>query len=299
MKKHKLVLLVVENNDYQAEQTVSAKETAQALDVDLQIIHTEHDAVMQGDQVLKLLYNPPETRPDGILFEPVGTPLGQPARLAASTGVAWVILNREVDYVSELRRQYQTPVFCVSTDHDKVGHIQGEQMARLLPNGGEAIFIQGPSDNKAAVRRTTGMQASKPSNIELRMFRGLWTEESAYESISSWLKLHIAKETHFGLVIAQNDAMAIGARRAFEEHTAGPEHDRWLGLPFIGCDGLPNSGQAYVHRGLLAATVVIPANAGQAIKALVAALRTGEQPPETILTNVDSYPPLTLLKPRQ
>jgi hypothetical protein len=54
--------------------------------------------------------------------------------------------------------------------------------------------------------------------------------------------------------------MALGARRAFDELTTGAEHDHWLSLPFIGCDGLPKSGQAAVRRGLLEATVVIPAN---------------------------------------
>jgi len=99
-------------------------------------------------------------------------------------------------------------------------------------------------------------------------------------------------------VAGQNDAMALGARRAFQELTTEPERDRWLSLPFIGCDGLTNTGLAYVHRGLLAATIVIPANAGQAIKAMVTSLRTGQQPPECMLTSASSFPPITSLKPK-
>lgn len=298
MKKLNLALLVVENNDFQAEQTISAKEAAHECDAELQVIHTEHDAVMQGQEVLKLLYSPAETRTNGILFEPVGTPLAQPARIAASSGVGWVVLNREVDYLSELRRQYPTPLFSVTTNHDEVGRTQGEQIAKLLPHGGEVLYIQGPSDNKAAVRRAAAMQSSKPPNVEVRVLKGVWTEESAYNAVSSWLKLNIGKGVAFGLVAAQNDAMALGARRAFDELTTGAEHDHWLSLPFIGCDGLPNSGQASVRRGLLEATVVIPANAGQAIKALVTSLTTGHQPPECIFTNVSSFPQIASLKPR-
>ena len=96
----------------------------------------------------------------------------------------------------------------------------------------------------------------------------------------------------------QNDAMALGARRAFQELTTGAERDRWLSLPYIGCDGLRNTGQAYVHRGLLAATIVIPANAGQAIKALVTSLRTGQQPPECIFTTASSFPQIASLTPK-
>jgi hypothetical protein len=99
MKKSQVALLVVENNDYQAEQTVVAKHAAQEFEVDLQIIQTEHDAVMQSHEVLKLLHSPAEIRPDGILFEPVGTALAQAAKIAVSKGVGWVVLNRQVDIV--------------------------------------------------------------------------------------------------------------------------------------------------------------------------------------------------------
>ena len=299
MKKLNFVLLVVENNDYQAEQTISAKQAAHECEVDLQVIPTEHDAVMQSQQVLNLLYSPAGSRPDGILFEPVGTPLGQPAKIAASSGVGWVVLNREVDYLNDLRRQFPTtPLFSITTHHEEVGRIQGEQIAHLLPQGGAVLYIHGPSDNKAAVRRAAAMQEAKPAKVDVRVLKGLWTEESAYSAVGSWLKLNVAKDVAFGLVAGQNDAMALGARRAFQELTAGSERDRWLSLPYIGCDGLPNTGQAYVHRGLLAATIVIPANAGQAIKAMVTALRTGQQPPECIFTSATSFPPITSIKPK-
>lgn len=297
MKKLKFVLLVVENNDYQAEQTIVAKQAAHESEADLHIVQTGHDAVTQSQEVLKLLYSPAETRPDGILFEPVGTPLAQAAKIAATSGVGWVVLNREVDYIHELRLQSKTPCFSITTDHEEVGRIQGEQIAKLLPHGGTVLYIHGPSDNKAAVRRAAAMQAAKPANVEVRVLKGLWTEESAFHAVASWLKLNVAKDSGFGVVAGQNDAMALGARRAFQELTAGPEQERWLSLPFIGCDGLPKTGQIYVHRGVLAATVVIPANAGRAVKEMVNSLRSGQQPPECIFTSPTSYPQIAALKP--
>jgi ABC-type sugar transport system substrate-binding protein len=297
MKKTRLVLLVVQNNDYQAQQTVAAHQAAHQCEAELQVIQTEHDAVAQSQQILNLLYRPAETRPDGIMFEPVGTPLAQAAKIAASNGVGWVVLNREVDYISELRHQFASPLFSVTTDHGEVGRIQGEQIARLMPRGGASLYVQGPSDNKAAVRRAAAMQTAKPANVEIRVLKGLWTEESAYNSVASWLKLNVTKDVAFGLVAAQNDAMALGARRAFQELTAEAEQSRWLRLPYIGCDGLPNTGQEYVHRGVLAATVVIPANAGQAVKALVTAIRTKQQPQECIFVSPSSYPQLSSLAP--
>jgi ABC-type sugar transport system substrate-binding protein len=297
MKKYRIALLVVANNDYQTEQTVAAKHAAQECEVDLQVVQTEHDAVMQSQEVLKLLHSPDGIRPEGILFEPVGTALAQAARIAATKGVGWVVLNRQVEYLSELRREFSTPLFCVTTNHDEVGRIQGEQIVKLLPCGGAVLYVHGPSDNKAAIRRAAAMQEAKPANVEVRVLKGLWTEESAFNAVRSWLKLNVVKDVSFGVVAAQNDAMALGARRAFQELTGGAERDHWLSLPFIGCDGLPSTGQVYVHRGLLTATVVIPANADQAIRALIGALKAKQQPPECIFTSASSFPALTALKP--
>ena len=68
--------------------------------------------------------------------------------------------------------------------------------------------------------------------------------------------------------------MAMGARKAFQELTNEAERERWLKLPFTGCDGLPNTGQSWVNSGHLTATVFVPPNTGQAIEMLVEAIAT-------------------------
>jgi len=299
MNKLSLVLLTVENNDYQAAQVTAAGKAAEQLGVELRVIHTGHDAIAQSQRVLELLQRPPEQRPNGILFEPVGTSQAQAARLAASSGVAWVVLNREVEYAAELRAQYpSTPLFSVSTSHFEVGKIQGQQIARLLPGGGTVLYIQGPADNAASKQRTAGMESAKPANTEVRALKGLWTEESAHHAVSSWLNLGLAKSNAIGVVAAQNDVMAFGARKALREHTTGAEQEGWMRIPFLGCDGLPATGQDAVRTGLLTATVIIPTNAGIAIKAVVSAIQTGQQPSPCIHTSPVSYPPIESLKPK-
>ena len=298
MKNFRFTLLVVENNDFQTEQVLSAQAAATRIGIELQVIHTEHDAVAQANEVLKLLQAEAGRRPDGILFEPVGTPLAQAAKLAAANGVGWVVLNREaVDYLPALRQQHASPMFSVTTNHHDVGRIHAEQIAHLLPKGGTVLYIQGPSDNDAAKRRYSGMMEAKPASVEVRALRGLWTEESGHHAVAQWLELSTARQLTVGAVVAQNDAMALGARRAFDELPTGDVRDRWLKVPFLGCDGLPGTGQAAVRRGLLAATVVIPANAGDAIEVLASSLRKGEQPPECINTAATSYPPIASLRP--
>jgi len=125
--------------------------------------------------------------------------------------------------------------------------------------------------------------------------RAQWTETSAYRTVSSWLRLSTSLQTRIDVVAAQDDSMALGARRAFEELPAGQTRERWLSLPFLGCDGLPNSGQTWVRKGLLSATVYIPANAGKAVDMLVQALRTGSMPAEQTLTVPVSIPAIESL----
>jgi len=167
----------------------------------------------------------------------------------------------------------------------------------LLPTGGSVLYIQGPSENSAAKERTAGMQEAKPANIHLVMLKGQWTEASAQRAVRSWLKLSTSQKANIDLICGQDDSMAIGARKAFQELPSEMEKERWLSLPFLGCDGLPNTGQAWVRSGLLTGTIVVPPNTGQAIEMLVEALRKGKIPPERALTLAVSVPALEALRP--
>lgn len=92
------------------------------------------------------------------------------------------------------------------------------------------------------------------------------------------------------MIACQNDDMAVGARRAFEELGDLRERDAWLRLPFLGCDGVPRSGQEWVRQGRMAATVVSPPIAGEALKLVTSALAAGSQPVEHTLVAPSSYP---------
>jgi ribose transport system substrate-binding protein len=293
------VSLTTDENDYQTEQAESAESAAHKLNVDLQIFYAANDAINQSTQILKAIQSAVDLRPHAVIFEPVGgTALPQVARAAASAGVGWAILNREAAYLAELRKTASAPLFSLSSDHVEIGRIQGRQIAALLPQGGSILYIQGPTENSAAKERTAGMQQTKPANIQATVVKGQWTEESAQKSVRSWLKLSTSRRSAIDLIAAQDDSMAIGARKAFEELPADAERERWLTLPYLGCDGLPKTGQAWVKSGLLAATVFVPPNAGQAIAMLVDALQNNKKLPESALTVARSIPDLMDLQSR-
>jgi ribose transport system substrate-binding protein len=293
MKKLTFVVsLTTNDNDYQMEQAVAAQEAATRAGVDVQIIYADNDAITQSQQLLKIIQSGSEPHPDGIILEPVGgTALPQVARAAADAGIGWVVLNRDVEYVNAFRQTYRVPVFAVTSDHEEIGRIQGRQLAALLPQGGSVLYIQGPSESLAAKQRTSGMLQTKPDNVQTRVMKANWTEASAYRAVSSWLRLSTSQQAHIDLIAAQDDSMAIGARKAFQE-LPDNSRERWLNLPYTGCDGLPKSGQAWVRSGLLAATVEVPANSGQAVEMLAKQIQRGLIPPERTLTVPRSFPAL-------
>ncbi len=293
-----LVSLTTTDNDYQTEQSHSADEAARKLGVEVQIIFADNDAINQSTQVLKAIQSPENVRPNAIVFEPVGgTALPQVAQAAAASGIAWAVLNRDASYIAELRKKAAAPIFCLTSHHIEIGRIQGRQFAALLPHGGSVLYIQGPSENSAAKERTLGMRETKPANIQLTILKAQWTEESSTRSVRSWLKLVTSQRAPIDLIGAQDDSMAIGARKAFEELTNESEKERWLHLPYTGCDGLPKTGQAWVRDGLLAATVFVPPNAGQAIELLFHAMQSKQPISERVLTVPVSIPALNKLKP--
>ncbi len=300
MKKLRFLLSLTNNdNDYQTEQAAAAEAAAHRLGVELQIIHADNDTITQSQQLLKVIQSRSEAHPDGILFEPVGgTALPQVARAAAAAGIAWVVLNRDVEYIAELRKTHRVPIFVFTSDHEEIGRIQGRQFAALLPKGGSVLYIQGPGESSAAQQRTAGMYETKPVDVQVKLMKAHWTEASAYRAVSSWLRLSTSQQARMDVVAAQDDSMAVGAKKAFQE-LSGAVRDRWLSLPYIGCDGLPKTGQAWVKRGLLTATIFVPPNAGQALEMLVQAVKTGTMPPERSLVVPVPIPALDTLAAAQ
>jgi ribose transport system substrate-binding protein len=293
-----VVSLMTNENDYQLEQAHSAELAAAKLGVDIQIVYADNDAITQSTQILKVIQVEPKDRPDGIVFEPVGaTALPQVARAAIQAGIGWAVLNRDASYISEFRQSSKVPIFGVSSDQVEVGRIAGRQCAALLPVGGTILYIEGPSQNIVAREREIGLQETKPANIHMTILKGQWTEESARRCVSSWLKLSTSQKAGIDLVLAQNDAMAVGARKALQQIPNEIDKERWMKVPFLGCDGVPKTGQSWVRSGLLTATIFTPPNSGQAIEMLLDALQNKKSLPERAFTVAASIPPIESLRP--
>ena len=295
MKKLRFLLsLTNDNNDYQIEQTNAARLAARKLDVELQIVYAGNDGIVQSQQLLSSIHSTNAPRPDAVIFEPAGsTTHPQVARAAAAAGIGVVLLNANADYISEIRRRPHVPAFTITSNHEEIGRIQGQQLSALVPGGGIVLYIQGPPDSSAAKQRYTGMLETKSENVLLRVLKAHWTEASAHKTVGSFLLLSTSRQAQIEAVCAQDDSMAIGARKAFEE--CSELQKDWQKMAFLGCDGLPKTGQEWVRSKLLTATIVIPPNAGQAVEMMVKAIASGTLPPERTFTVAKSFPTFEVL----
>lgn len=297
-KLNVLVSLITAANDFQLEQAASAQTAAMKVGASVQIIYANNDAVFQTQQILEFIQEPSK-RPDAILVEPVGTGMLQVAKAAVAAGIGWVVINTGVEYLAQLRQHALVPVFSVASDHEQIGKIQGQQIAAILGEEGTVLCIEGPAVRDVAKIRTRGMMSTKPQRVTVKTLKGDWTQRSGYHAVQSWLSLSTSREMNIGMIACQNDDMASGARRAFEELKDFEERDHWLQLPIIGCDGVPKAGQAWVRQGRLAATVLSPPLVGDALKMFARSRKTGGQPPERTLIAPSSVPAIADLKKTQ
>jgi len=122
MKKLNFLISLTNNdNDYQMEQAASAQEAARKLGVDVRIVYADNDSITQSQQILQVIQSHSDAHPDAIIFEPVGgTALPHVARASAAAGIGWVVLNRDAEYIGELRRAHRIPVFSITSDHEEI-----------------------------------------------------------------------------------------------------------------------------------------------------------------------------------
>jgi ribose transport system substrate-binding protein len=284
--------LLHEGQDFQQLQARDARETGARLGHDVTVVFAEGHAVVQIQQLFEAIHAPEERRPAAIVVEPATAEgLQRVAKNAVGAGIGWVLVNVQADYVDTLRSAHpELPIAMVGTDQRAAGRIQGRQCRALLGSSGRVLVLQGP-ESTVSRERLAGLQETLGNGFETRVLVGDWTEASGEKAVASWLRLKSSETFRPDVVAAQNDSMAVGARRA----TSALRPD-WAELPFLGCDGLPEGGQKLVAQGRLAATVVTPSNTGPALKLVDAWLRAKQQPERELLLTPVSHPPVEQMR---
>lgn len=290
MEKLKFVLSVPGDTLYLRAQRAAAQAAAERVGAELQVQVAQMDAVVQGQQLLNLVQSRAESRPDAIIMEPVSAAgLPRVAEAAVAAGIAWVVSNAHVDYIGALRKKAKAPVFQISQDHMEVGQLQGKQMGAILPKGGSVLYLRGPAMSWWAVKRTEGMERTKPKNVEVRSLKVLASSaEGARNAVSSWLDLTKQRPEGTQLIVSQNTDFLTGANKTFDA-MLGPDRAKWLALPRTGV-GVAERSRPLVDQGVLQAAVVTSLTMDRAVEMLARAMKDGRQPPEGTLVDAYSYP---------
>ncbi len=217
MTKLRVVVSLPNDNAYQHAQAAVAKATGELLGLELQVLHANDDSITQSQQLLEVIQSRPDSRPHGLLVEPVtATGLRRVAEAAVTAGIAWVISNSDVDYIRQLSKISKVPVFTVSQGQNEIGRLQGKQMTALLPQGGNVLMIEGPGISSVSLQRHEGMETARPRNVQLTTLRCKWSEDTAAQSVAAWLRLATSRPEKYHLIAGQTHELALGARKAFQ-----------------------------------------------------------------------------------
>ena len=281
-----VVGLLNDQQDFQKMQAADARAAAARAGLDAEVVFADSNAVLQIQQLFRFVHAPEGERPAAIVVETVtGEGLERVARNAVRAGIGWMLVNGSGRYIDGLRQERpDLPIGNVAVDNVEVGRIQARQVRSLAPGGGLVLCVQGPADNAAASERHEGFNETLGDGFELKVLNGDWTEQSGEKALAAWLRLKTSEGFRPCVVAVQNDAMAVGARRAIRGHRR-----EWSDVPVTGCDGLPEGGQRLVRAGELVATIVTPTTAGQAV-ALVGRALGGERVAAEVRLAPHSFP---------
>ncbi|MGK5083665.1 substrate-binding domain-containing protein [Bdellovibrionota bacterium FG-1] len=177
-------------------------------------------------------------------------PLTPPIAEAYRKGIPVVVLDRRV-----LGKEFTT---FIGADNRKIGRAAGQ-------------WIVKHSGGKAKVVELKGLMTSTPGQDRDRGFReGIQGTgvQVVFDADMKWLEPNARKEMESALAVqssidvvyAHNDPGAHGAYLAAK--AAGREKN----MLFVGIDGLPQEGQAYVRQGILKASFEYPTGGREAVE---------------------------------
>lgn len=194
---------------------------------------------------------------DGIVVSPLDYEGAIPGVMAANeAGIPYVAINSEVGGDGDF-------VYVGSLNYDS-GAIEGEYMAKVLPQGAKILYLRGTEGMEHTNARRQGVQDTlldvRPDVVLLAEQTGNYDRAEGMQVMEDWLQAFPEVDG----VLAANDQMALGALEALK----GAGRDE--GVMIAGIDGTDEAKQN-VKNGSFAITVLQDAK-GQATTALQAIL---------------------------
>jgi len=197
----------------------AAKEKAEELGVEIQVVDAQNDIEKQNSDVQTLTTN----QIDVLLLNPTNPSGVSPSLKAAdNAGIPVVTVDRDVD--GEVTSY-------VGRDNEVMGEIAGEEAVNLLDGEGKIIEIQGDAGGTVTLARHQGFHNIVEKEDGIEVIEGPNSDYIRAEAVSAMQDL-LQAHPDVDLVYAHNDDMALGAMQVLEK--ANKLDD----VKVVGIDGL-------------------------------------------------------------
>jgi galactofuranose transport system substrate-binding protein len=198
---------------------------------------------------------------------------------AQNAGIPVIIVDRSVSSDPSLYASH------IGSDMVLEGNRAGEEMNKLLPNGGAVLELSGTTGSGAAVGRSKGFAEKLNSNIKiLDAQTGNFTRAEAIPVMQAWLQKYKAGVDFQGIEI-QNDDMGLGAIEALKAAGVKPGD-----IKIVSYDGTRGGFQAMVD-GWFNADVECNPLLGPQVADMALKLMNGQPIDKNVLTNETVYFP--------
>lgn len=262
-------------SEWRTANTASIKEVAAELGVDLKF----SDAQQKQENQIAAIRSYIAEGVDVIGFSPVvETGWETVLQEAKDAGIPVIMVDRRADVPRELYATY------LGSDFIEEGKKAGDEMNKLLPEGGKIVELVGTVGSAPANDRYTGFRETLNDNIEIIDSQsGDFTRAKGKEVMEAFLK-NYGNEI-VGLY-AHNDDMAIGAIQAIEEFGLKPGED----IKIVSIDAVRGAFEAMID-GKLNVTVECNPLLGPQFYDLALRAVNGETLPDWVPSKESVYYP--------
>lgn len=219
--------------------------------MDLDIASANDDVRLQTDQINRFVGK----GVDLLIVAPGQVSISPAIDRAYEKGIPVIIFDR--------RTRSNKYTAYIGADNREIGASMGEYLAGALPKGGRVVELCGLSSSSPAIERAEGFDsvvAVRPSIDIVAKLHADWTEQGGFRVMDSLLR---SPHPDFDCLFAHNDRMAMGARRAAQQHGLDLRRIR-----FCGIDAMPQKGAGLelVKDGTLFASYIYPTRGDEVMR---------------------------------
>lgn len=219
--------------------------------MDLDIASANDDVRLQTDQINRFV----DKGVDLLIVAPGQVSISPAIDRAYEKGIPVIIFDR--------RTRSNKYTAYIGADNREIGASMGEYLAGALPKGGRVVELCGLSSSSPAIERAEGFDSVvvvRPSIDIVAKLHADWTEQGGFRAMDSLLR---SPHPDFDCLFAHNDRMAMGARRAAQQHGLDLRRIR-----FCGIDAMPQKGAGLelVKDGTLFASYIYPTRGDEVMR---------------------------------